>query len=315
RAPPTPPPARAPAPSAGATRRRRRRTARTAAAAPPARAGASRPRAGRPPARSARPPDRPPARVLRRAPRRPLPARAAPGPPAARTPVRAPRRAGTTRRPVSRHDARPPRRHRDQRRRPPAAPVARPCEKIHPDRWRRPLRVLLPAGPAGLDPGFGGRSARLATAGGWLGSQPSGVVAGPFSSRVPRNPKNGTASWRRRGRIRAGPATCPGKPARTTGAARRSAGSRSGSAARTWLGPAAVPRGTRNPHDHRRVGHVPERVPAYDVSREDLMRTPAAVDVEVVEEAPFRLRVPARGDMRVDGVIFTSRDLLPDPAE
>ncbi|HLU60514.1 MAG TPA: RtcB family protein [Pseudonocardia sp.] len=45
------------------------------------------------------------------------------------------------------------------------------------------------------------------------------------------------------------------------------------------------------------------------------MRTPAAVDVEVVEEAPFRLRVPARGDMRVDGVIFTSRDLLPDPAE
>ncbi len=37
--------------------------------------------------------------------------------------------------------------------------------------------------------------------------------------------------------------------------------------------------------------------------------------MELVEEAPYRFRIDRRGGMRVPGVVFASRDLLPDPAE
>jgi tRNA-splicing ligase RtcB len=36
--------------------------------------------------------------------------------------------------------------------------------------------------------------------------------------------------------------------------------------------------------------------------------------MKIVEETPYRLRIPAEGAMRVSGVVFTSRALLPDPA-
>jgi tRNA-splicing ligase RtcB len=36
--------------------------------------------------------------------------------------------------------------------------------------------------------------------------------------------------------------------------------------------------------------------------------------MKIVEETPYRLRIPVHGSMRVSGVVFTSRALLPDPA-
>jgi tRNA-splicing ligase RtcB (3'-phosphate/5'-hydroxy nucleic acid ligase) len=36
--------------------------------------------------------------------------------------------------------------------------------------------------------------------------------------------------------------------------------------------------------------------------------------MEIVEETPYRLCIPRHGSMRVNGVVFTSRALLPDPA-
>lgn len=38
------------------------------------------------------------------------------------------------------------------------------------------------------------------------------------------------------------------------------------------------------------------------------------VAMDIVEETPFRFRIEQRGDMRVPGVVFASRALLPDPA-
>ncbi|HKN95974.1 MAG TPA: RtcB family protein, partial [Pseudonocardiaceae bacterium] len=36
--------------------------------------------------------------------------------------------------------------------------------------------------------------------------------------------------------------------------------------------------------------------------------------MELVQETPYRLRIARDGEMRVPGVVFTSRALLPDPA-
>lgn len=37
--------------------------------------------------------------------------------------------------------------------------------------------------------------------------------------------------------------------------------------------------------------------------------------MELIEETPYRFRLEPHGDMRVPGIVFTSRALLPDPGE
>ena len=36
--------------------------------------------------------------------------------------------------------------------------------------------------------------------------------------------------------------------------------------------------------------------------------------MEIIEESPYRLVIPRQGPMRVPGVVFATRALIPDPA-